>query len=90
MSYYHDLFQQFDNCPVSVAFLDSTDWRHLAVTPARKFLSLLAAVDYILDQKRDLELIVVTAHPAAGAVDFSRVELASLVALIEDNRNCQD
>lgn len=86
MSYYHDLFQRFDDCPVSVAFTE--DWRQLAVP--RQFPSLMVAVDHIVDQQRDVQSAVVTAHTPVGPVDLGQDELSTVVALAETIRNCQD
>ena len=90
MSYYHDLFQQFDGHQVSVAFLESANWRHLAFVEVREFPSLSAAIGYIVDQQWELETLVVTARSTAETVDFSPVEVTSLVALVRSLHNCQD
>lgn len=86
MNYYHDLFQRFDDCPVSVAF--TSRWGHLAVI--RRFPSLMEAVEHILDKQKDLQSAVVTAHTPAGPVDFSKEELTTLIGLTETLRSNQD
>lgn len=90
MIYHHHLFHKFDDCSVSVAFVDAADWRQLAETPVRQFQSLMAAAEYILNQQHELQFVVVTAHSTAGAVDLSQDELGTLVALVQSIRNCQD
>jgi len=86
MSYYHDHFQRFSDCPVSVAF--TARWWHLAVI--RQFPSLMEAIDHILDKQEDLQATVVTAHTPAGPIDFSQEELSTLVGLAETLRSSQD
>lgn len=86
MSYYHHLFKKFDNCPVLVAF--TNDWQQL-VTP-QQFSSLMAAVEHILDQQKDLKFVVVTAHTHTGPVDLDQGDLLRLINLAGDIRHCQD
>lgn len=90
MSYYHDLFERFNDCPVSVAFSDATIRRNISVVTTREFRSLRDAVDFTLDKQRDLESVVVTAHPATGDYTLSDSDLANLAALAQELRNCQD
>lgn len=86
MSYYHDLFQKFDNCPVLVAF--GADWQQ-CVMP-RRFPSLFAAAEHILDQQGDLESAVITAQTPTGCVDFCQEEILTLVNLYKSMRYNQD
>ena len=90
MSYYHDLLQRFNDCPVSVAFSDTTSRRHLSVVTTREFRSLIDAVDFTLDKQKDVRSVVITAHPATGDYELSQSDLANLAALAQEVRNCQD
>ena len=90
MSYYHDLFERFKDCPVSVAFSDATIRRNLSVVTTREFPSLREAIDFTLDKQRDLRSVVMTVRPATGDFKLSDSDVASLAALAQDVRNCQD